>query len=161
MMIKIYTGNKAKSVFENGICYSHIWCDGNDDVDTVYDAFEDLIDFQYLKDDDVTSLLEDAEKHGFISDYVIYYWKNKQKWRLLLLILVQKTWDLQPHTIMQQFFYCEDHDVKTAYDIIADSIVFKDHAYRLVFELLGGDKDVKTFLEDAKEQGFISDYGMC
>lgn len=58
-------------------------------------------------------------------------------------------------------FYCEDHDVKTAYDIIADSIVFKDHAYRLVFELLGGDKDVKTFLEDAKEQGFISDYGMC
>ena len=58
-------------------------------------------------------------------------------------------------------FYCEEHDVKRAYDVIADSIVFKDHAYRLVFELLGGDKDVKTFLEDAKEQGFISDYGIC
>ncbi|MGL1608666.1 hypothetical protein ACSTIN_22995, partial [Vibrio parahaemolyticus] len=50
---------------------------------TVYDALaenirlsdpdKDLITFQYLKDDDVKTLLEDAKKHGFISHYEIVF----------------------------------------------------------------------------------------
>ena len=91
MNIKVYVEAKAELVFEDGICYYYFSCKDNNDIDTVYDTLDekirlndpdkDLTTFQYLKDDDVTSLLEDAEKHGFISDYVIYYWKNKQKWR--------------------------------------------------------------------------------
>ena len=83
MNIKVYVGAKAEPVFEDGVCYYYFSCKDNNDIDTVYDTLDekirlndpdkDLTTFQYLKDDDVTSLLEDAEKHGFISDYVIYY----------------------------------------------------------------------------------------
>ena len=81
MNVKIYVGAKAKSAFEDGICYYYFSCKDNDDVDTVYDALaenirlsdpdKDLITFQYLKDDDAKTLLEDAKKHGFISYYEI------------------------------------------------------------------------------------------
>lgn len=55
-------------------------------------------------------------------------------------------------------FSCYDNDVKTAYRALAENIMLKDHAYQTIFEILKCDKDVKTFLDDAKQQGFIEEY---
>lgn len=79
--IKIYAGDKARFVVENGINYYYFCCIDKDDVYTVYDALaenirlknseKDLINFKYLKVDNVNTLLQDAKKYGFISDYEI------------------------------------------------------------------------------------------
>lgn len=81
MEYRIYAGNKATLV--NGINYYDFEC-GPDNIDAAYDILaesiildnqdensQDLIDFQNLKDDDVKTMLEDAKKQGFISDYEI------------------------------------------------------------------------------------------
>lgn len=74
--IKIYAGKKSIIREWN----QYIFCDDYDDTDSAYNDLAkielknpetDLIEFQYLKDDDVKSLLEDAKKHDFISDYSI------------------------------------------------------------------------------------------
>lgn len=81
MNIKIYAGDKAHLINSNyyGYKFSCFSCKDNNDTDTVYEILavslelknpdKDLIDFQNLKDDDVKTLLDDAEKHGFISYY--------------------------------------------------------------------------------------------
>lgn len=77
MEYRIYAGNKAS--LENGINYYDFECEP-DDIDAAYDILaeniilkndDDLIDFQNLADDDVKTMLKDAEKQGFISDYEI------------------------------------------------------------------------------------------
>lgn len=77
MEYRIYAGNKAS--FENGINYYDFECEP-DDIDAAYDILaeniilkndDDLVDFQNLADDDVKTMLKDAEKQGFISDYEI------------------------------------------------------------------------------------------
>lgn len=79
MNIRIYAGNKAS--FVSGINYYDFRCEDNDSIDAVYDILaeniklnnpsKDLINFQYLKDDDVKTMLQDAKNQGFISDYEI------------------------------------------------------------------------------------------
>ncbi|RVU70413.1 MULTISPECIES: hypothetical protein [Lactobacillus] len=73
--VRIYEGKKAS--FVDGIYYYDFEVD-NDDIDTAYDILaenvklnddKDLIDFQNLEDDDVMTMLKDAKKQGFISDY--------------------------------------------------------------------------------------------
>lgn len=81
MKYRIYEGKKAS--FENGVYYFDFECDP-DDIDAAYDILAesiilkdqgedspDLNDFQNLKDDDVETMLKDAKKQGFISDYEI------------------------------------------------------------------------------------------
>lgn len=81
MEYRIYEGKKAS--FENGVYYFDFECD-SDDIDAAYDILaesiilndqdensQDLNDFQNLKDDDVETMLKDAKKQGFISDYEI------------------------------------------------------------------------------------------
>lgn len=81
MEYRIYEGKKAS--FENGVYYFDFECDP-DDIDAAYDILaesiilndqdennQDLNDFQNLKDDDVETMLKDAKKQGFISDYEI------------------------------------------------------------------------------------------
>lgn len=76
---RVYEGQKAS--FYNGTTHYDFCYKDNDDTDTVYeilaeglkltDPDKDLINFQYLKDDDVKTMLQDAKKQGFISDYEI------------------------------------------------------------------------------------------
>lgn len=55
-------------------------------------------------------------------------------------------------------FSCYDYDVSTAYRVLAEIIMLKDIGFRIIFETLKADKDVRSFLEDVKQQGFIEDY---
>lgn len=83
MDIKIYAGDKAHLINSNyyGYRFSCFSCKDNNDTDRVFGTLavsldlknpdKDLIDFQNLKDDDVKTLLDDAEEHGFISYYEI------------------------------------------------------------------------------------------
>ena len=86
MEVTVYAGPKTELI--DGEYSTSFDCDKGD-IDTAYDALaenlcilsaknlesdednSDIIDFQNLKDDSVEVLLEDAEKHGFISDYEI------------------------------------------------------------------------------------------
>lgn len=80
MTITIDAGDKAN--FVNDIDYRYSFsCVDNYDADRAFGALaehlrlndpdKDLIDFQYLKADDVKSLLENAKRQGFISAYEI------------------------------------------------------------------------------------------
>ena len=55
-------------------------------------------------------------------------------------------------------FSCNNSDVNSAYEALADSIMLKDSAYEIIFEILKDYNDVKSMLKAAKQQGFISDY---
>lgn len=79
MYYRIFEGKKAK--LKNGSSYYSFECDP-DDIDKAYKLLaenvilnnqdpnsKDLISFQYLADDDVETMLKDAKKQGFISDY--------------------------------------------------------------------------------------------
>ena len=79
MEYRIYAGKKVN--LANGINHFDFECD-QDDIDTAYDALaenivledpteDDLINFEDLADDDVKTMLQDAKKQGFISDYEI------------------------------------------------------------------------------------------
>ena len=76
---RVYEGQKTS--FVSGITHYDFCYKDNNDIDTVYDILaesiklnnptKDLIDFQNLKDDDVKTMLQDAKRQGFISDYEI------------------------------------------------------------------------------------------
>ena len=84
--IRVYAGNKATFRFEDYCdcnycdCYD-FYCMDDKDVETAYSALaesinlrnpeRDCTDFQNLRDDSVKTLLEDAERQEFISDYEI------------------------------------------------------------------------------------------
>lgn len=83
LVIKIYAGEKTTIL--DGNKYIVIFDD--EDTDTAYQGLcenlkltnptdEDVVNFQNLKDTNVRTLLKDARKQGFISDYEIEYKKN-------------------------------------------------------------------------------------
>lgn len=79
-------------------------------------------------------------------------------------IIVQVDFGLSKNARLARSYYnsivfsCYDNDVSSAYNALAEIIILKDIGFRIIFETLKVDKDVRSFLEDAKQQGFIEDY---